>query len=261
MTLSSSVEAVTHIVIITLKGSRQVQRICEGSERSWKTNPGTVYFLPADGRRHVFLARAAEASEWLVFFLPRAQIDIVDTFPQTAPYASLKELVLSNDRELQSCIPSLAPSSTSASIDAASPKKAAAQRLLQRLRTLSGADRARSLPGVNAFDCHTLAWLVKQLDSRLTTPPSINELAAYTGLSTGYFATKFRNTTGLSPLRFLNLRRIQAALSTIRTTSLPMGAIAADLGFSSQSHFTRVFREYTGLTPARYRRQIAAAAA
>ena len=42
----------------------------------------------------------------------------------------------------------------------------------------------------------------------------------------------------------------------LQTGSTPLSQIALDLGFSSQSHFTRLFSSLTGFTPASYRRQI-----
>jgi len=35
----------------------------------------------------------------------------------------------------------------------------------------------------------------------------------------------------------------------------PLASVALDLGFSSQSHFTRLFSSLTGMTPAKYRKQ------
>jgi AraC family transcriptional regulator len=45
-------------------------------------------------------------------------------------------------------------------------------------------------------------------------------------------------------------------MALLETSSTPLSQIALDLGFSSQSHFTRLFSSLTGFTPASYRRQI-----
>jgi AraC family transcriptional regulator len=45
-------------------------------------------------------------------------------------------------------------------------------------------------------------------------------------------------------------------MALLGTSSTPLSQIALDLGFSSQSHFTRLFSSLTGFTPAGYRRQI-----
>jgi len=74
------------------------------------------------------------------------------------------------------------------------------------------------------------------------------------GLSPSHFAKKFRHSTGLSLCRFINRRRILRSLETLKTDG-PVANVALDLGFSSQSHFTRIFSGLTGMTPARYQKQ------
>jgi AraC-like DNA-binding protein len=49
--------------------------------------------------------------------------------------------------------------------------------------------------------------------------------------------------------------RTDEARRRLETTTLSCAAIAAELGFADQSHFTRQFRDVTGITPARYRRE------
>jgi AraC family transcriptional regulator len=45
------------------------------------------------------------------------------------------------------------------------------------------------------------------------------------------------------------------ALVVLRNDATPLSQVALDLGFSSQSHFTRLFGELTGMPPAKYRKQ------
>jgi AraC-like DNA-binding protein len=59
----------------------------------------------------------------------------------------------------------------------------------------------------------------------------------------------------LSLERFVNRRRLAHALVVLRNSSTPLSRVALDLGFCSQSHFTRLFSSQTGFTPAKYRRQ------
>ena len=54
--------------------------------------------------------------------------------------------------------------------------------------------------------------------------------------------------------RFCGLRRTQAALDRLSVADGSLAKLAFDLGFSSQSHFTRTVSGWTGMTPARYRR-------
>jgi AraC-like DNA-binding protein len=74
------------------------------------------------------------------------------------------------------------------------------------------------------------------------------------GLSPSHCARKFRHTEGLSLGRFVNRRRLARALVVLRKDSTSLSQVALDLGFSSQSHFTRLFSTLVGMTPAKYRK-------
>ncbi|HUL67418.1 MAG TPA: AraC family transcriptional regulator [Burkholderiaceae bacterium] len=95
--------------------------------------------------------------------------------------------------------------------------------------------------------------VIELIDAELGTALSITRLAATTGMSPDHFAHRFKLTFGQSPHRFVQLRRIEAARRLLTQTSLPIAEIALSTGFSSQSHFTQVFRQHTGTTPARLR--------
>jgi AraC family transcriptional regulator len=49
------------------------------------------------------------------------------------------------------------------------------------------------------------------------------------------------------------------AATEISLGETPLGVIATQAGFADQSHFTRAFRRYVGITPARYRVETQAA--
>jgi len=83
-----------------------------------------------------------------------------------------------------------------------------------------------------------------------------HDLGMLTGLSPSHSARKFRQTTGVSLARFVNRRRLQAAIRQFATTDGLLATLAQELGFSSPSHFTRLFSRLTGMRPGRYRRQL-----
>ncbi len=60
---------------------------------------------------------------------------------------------------------------------------------------------------------------------------------------------------GLSLHRFINLRRIDRSLDVLKEGPDSLAGVALDLGFSSQSHFTRLWSSLTGMTPAKDRNQ------
>jgi AraC family transcriptional regulator len=84
---------------------------------------------------------------------------------------------------------------------------------------------------------------------------TLAELARECGLSRSHFARAFKATTGSSPHRWLQARRVERASELLEHSSMPVGEIARQLGFADQSHFTRVFRRSIGETPRAWRRQ------
>jgi AraC-like DNA-binding protein len=101
-----------------------------------------------------------------------------------------------------------------------------------------------------------MGHIADYIDAHLHRFVSLDELALLPGLSPSHFAKKFHQSAGLSVQRFVNRRRLQAALPMLETTSTPLSQVSLALGFSSQSHFTRLFGEMTGMTPDRFRKQI-----
>lgn len=104
------------------------------------------------------------------------------------------------------------------------------------------------------FDPKTFGCLLELIDANLAVPPPLEDAAAMTAFSASHFARKFRNSTGQSFHRFINTRRVQFAIQQLTSSRADLASLSLDLGFSSQSHFTRVFKAMTGLTPAHLRR-------
>ena len=83
---------------------------------------------------------------------------------------------------------------------------------------------------------------------------SLSQLAQASALSSGRFSHLFREETGMTPLAYVQKERLETAKSMLLYTDYPISEISAALCFSSESHFIKVFREYTGKTPGRYRK-------
>ena len=76
-------------------------------------------------------------------------------------------------------------------------------------------------------------------------------------LSRPYLSRKFIEETGESLTDFILKEKIQEAKRLLRYSDKPLTAISSYLGFSSQSHFSRVFKKYTACTPGDYREKYA----
>jgi AraC family transcriptional regulator len=79
------------------------------------------------------------------------------------------------------------------------------------------------------------------------------DLAEAVGVSPFHFARMFKGSVGVTPHQYLIQVRIERAKQLLERGTLPLIEIALQVGFSSQSHLTAVFRKTVGLTPAVYR--------
>lgn len=81
----------------------------------------------------------------------------------------------------------------------------------------------------------------------------LGEWGAERGLSPWTLTRGFTQIYGVAPETFRARARARRAWKWIRTTHLPLAAIAARLGFADQAHMTRGVRQLTGLTPQAWR--------
>jgi AraC family transcriptional regulator len=82
---------------------------------------------------------------------------------------------------------------------------------------------------------------------------TITDLAREAGVHPSHLARVFRQKYGCSLGRFLLDRRLEWAATRLARSEDPISRIALEAGFADQSHFTRRFLAYAGLTPRRFR--------
>ena len=81
----------------------------------------------------------------------------------------------------------------------------------------------------------------------------IRDLAMQTGLNESYLSTLFKKETGNSISAYILSKRMDAAGNMLKFSDYTYAEISSILAFSSQSHFSRVFKQQTGYTPKQYR--------
>lgn len=95
-----------------------------------------------------------------------------------------------------------------------------------------------------------IAYINDHLDQKL----SLAEMAALVQMSPYYFASLFKQSTGFAPHQYVTKCRIEKAKQLLKRQELTIIEVCQLVGFQSQSHFTRVFRQHTGVTPKVYRK-------
>lgn len=82
----------------------------------------------------------------------------------------------------------------------------------------------------------------------------LSEAAAEATMAVNYFSTMFKLLTGRSFVEYVTELRLQEALRLLIETNGSMEEIADRAGFNHMTHFYRVFKKKTGLTPSQYRK-------
>jgi AraC family transcriptional regulator len=95
----------------------------------------------------------------------------------------------------------------------------------------------------------TLRRVLAYIDDHLSSPLSLQELAALGGVSVSHFSLLFRQATGFAPHEFVIRRRVARAAAMLMKGDMPTAAIAAAVGFYDQSHLTRHMRRILDRTP------------
>ena len=90
----------------------------------------------------------------------------------------------------------------------------------------------------------------------LHSPLSVTFLAERANLNPEYFSRLFQEYTGTRPLMYINEKRIERAQYLIVTSQTSYSEIAEQTGFTSLSHFSRTFKNITGISPRAYKKQI-----
>lgn len=124
--------------------------------------------------------------------------------------------------------------------------------LVDSLTQLRSAARlAGAGPGVDAR--------ILQVQEQLAREPArawrTAELASLCHLSPSRFLHLFKAETGLSVKAWLKARRLERACQLLAHTHLPVGEIAAEVGYGEANYFASVFRSVTGQSPTQYRRR------
>ena len=95
---------------------------------------------------------------------------------------------------------------------------------------------------------------VAYIDSHYSYPISVEEIAAYVGVSRSTLFREFRRVIGIPPKEYLEQFRIRRASFLLRTTDLTIGSVSTSVGYDNGLYFSKAFKKLTGQTPSAYRR-------
>ncbi|MFA6961344.1 MAG: helix-turn-helix transcriptional regulator [Opitutaceae bacterium] len=166
--------------------------------------------------------------------MEKAAMQVVRVMRRHFPHAGAFLATERCDRALYLKIQSLLPGLLNAYLDT--------QETLDNPPTLRGGQDERVLRGVAELDR-------VPLDRRIGQP----EIATRLGLSRSHMDALFTAHLGVTPRRYLELRRLETARRMLSRTGKSVKAIALELGFKHESHFCLWFKRQHGTRPSALR--------
>lgn len=111
---------------------------------------------------------------------------------------------------------------------------------------------------VNNKDYDFVKEQLNWLETQFTNPQLKSEdMIAKSGLEREEYLQQLMNLTGMTPKEFISDFRMKKAIMFVENTTDTIAQIAEKTGFSDPVYFTRAFKQTTGLTPSKYREQMA----
>ncbi len=100
-----------------------------------------------------------------------------------------------------------------------------------------------------------LSFAVKYIHENIYKSISVKELSEKACMSEPNFYRCFKQQFGITPIEYINQKRIELAQKLLQTIDTNIADICFSCGFNNHNHFTKTFKKYTQTTPAHYRKR------
>ncbi len=203
--------------------------------------PGNLYLMPCS------LPLKLEGIEpcthgWIHFVSKQLQTIPMLGYPQSVPLEKpelIREKFYSVYRKMKVC---------ASFADAVMLKNTVTELLVPFLEKISDHLPDSILP-VSEF-----MKVVDYIDLQLKRNIEVAELSGLLGMSRAEFSASFRKVFGVPPKQYISIRRLFHAKQLLMESPLPIKEIALRCGYRDEFFFHRIFKKYTGIPPARYRK-------
>ena len=94
---------------------------------------------------------------------------------------------------------------------------------------------------------------IEYINQNLHRNISLDDIANEINMNAKYVSVQFKKITGESLLEYINRKKIEESQFLLINTKLSILEISTILNYTDQSHFTKIFKKYTKMTPKQYR--------
>jgi len=127
--------------------------------------------------------------------------------------------------------------------------------LYELLGIIAGLGKNSPTSALPEADAHfkRIAPVIDYIRENYKQPIILEELAELIDVSKSYLCRIFKETYGMTPIKYLQSFRIKRAKKLLRSTDIRLKLLCEEVGFNDTSYFCLIFREHEGMTPEEYR--------
>ena len=242
-----------YIIVAYKDGATLMNRRSTGDWRNEHVGPGCISLLTHATESHWRWGEDIEVTH--LYLSPETMAQVAaEAYDRHINKVELRDVLRADDPVLVGIAASLAQEAREAGLGgrlyAEALRNHACVHILRHYANVIFREPSRS-GGLSRAQCQLLnQYFEENLDRNI----SLAELAGVVQLSEFHFARKFRNEFGCPPHAYVMRKRIERAKAQLARGNIPLKVVAANSGFSDQSHMTRLFRRLLGVTPAEYRK-------
>lgn len=123
------------------------------------------------------------------------------------------------------------------------------------LLTARHMQKRKALPNVEVTPVQRkVTDIIRHINLQFREPLHLDDLAKQFFISKGHLSRVFKEVTGFGFSQYINITRIKEAELLLRETDMSITEISEQCGFENFSHFGKVFKELSGLSPRAYRK-------
>ena len=104
-----------------------------------------------------------------------------------------------------------------------------------------------------------LSRVVSYIETHLSERITVQVLAKLINMNVGRLFRTFKQSVGVTPIRYITARRVQLICTLLIATREPLSQVALACGLSDQAHLCKVFRRAMGASPSHWRRAMTTA--
>jgi AraC family transcriptional regulator len=244
-----------YMVVVYQDGATPMNRRCTGDWRTEQVAPGSISMLTHAAQSHW---RWTEEIEVMHLYLSAGAVADVaaQAYDRHISDVELRDVLRTEDAVLSGIAACLALESRNSGLGGRlyveSLKNQACIHMLRNYANVIFREPT-SYGRLTRAQCRVL---IQYVDENFHQNISLADLAGVVQLSVFHFLRKFRTEFGCPPHAYVMRRRIEHAKRQLARRDIPLKVVAADCGFSDQSHMTRLFRRLLGTTPAEYRNSV-----